>query len=570
MPVAKRVSNNLVLKGFSAIPDLLTHDSFYGSIGNTKNLTGGRYRPLSLVSFAVEVSVFGKNPFVHHLINVLLFAITAIILLKFLRRFIFVNEPVAAFVTTLLFVVHPIHTEVVANIKSRDEIFSLLFLLLTLHFLLRYLKENKQQALLIQSLLFYLLAMFSKENGLIFAVLIPCTIYFFTSEKPKSIASTSIPFLAVAIFYLFIRFTLLGFRNNEVAEVMDNPYLMATTVQKTATILFVFLQYLRLLIFPYPLSYDYSFNQIPYQQLTNPQVATSMLLVAALLIVLFRSLKSKNLIGWNILFFFGTFVLVSNLFFNVGAPMAERFMYQASVPFLIAVVLAGRSIHARLKNVSVTSPVFLLLLSAIFISASYATIARNAEWKTDDSLFLHDVKTVPNSARANTYAGVALVRISDSVKDSAEKTKNILAALGYFRVARSIEADYLPTLLNMGVAYSRIDSPEAAEAVWNIARTKEPLNPTFKTYDEYLSQTYYRRGLKSGAEKNYASAIRDLEKSVQYDATNANGWYNLGGAYYSVQDYSHAKTAWEKALQLNPDLPQAQQGLNAISHLPLQ
>src|SRR5262249_33436568 len=72
--------NKLVMKGVSGIPDILTHDSFFGSIGDTKNLSGGRYRPLSLVCYAVEVSMFGQKPMPDHLINVLLYAFTCLVL----------------------------------------------------------------------------------------------------------------------------------------------------------------------------------------------------------------------------------------------------------------------------------------------------------------------------------------------------------------------------------------------------------------------------------------------------------------------------------------------------------
>src|SRR3982750_3652930 len=72
--------NKFVQKGISGIPDIISHDSFYGSIGDSKNLTGGRYRPLSLVMYAVEVSFFGNNTSVHHFFNILFYALTCVVL----------------------------------------------------------------------------------------------------------------------------------------------------------------------------------------------------------------------------------------------------------------------------------------------------------------------------------------------------------------------------------------------------------------------------------------------------------------------------------------------------------
>lgn len=560
--------NQFVMKGITGIPDILTHDSFYGSIGDTKNLTGGRYRPFSLISFAIEVSFFGKNPFIHHLINVLLYALTAIVLLNFLDKFIFTKQQIAAFITTLLFVIHPIHTEVVANIKSRDEIFSLLFLLLTLNYLLRYLKESRRVAHFYLAMLFYLFALLSKENGLIFIVMIPLTIFCFTDRKFRQIIFPSLPFIAMAVAYVLVRFALLGTRNNEVGEVMDNPYVLATDAQKYATVLFVFLKYLLLLFFPHPLTYDYSYHQIPYRDFGDPAVLLSLLIYLFAGVYALIRLRKKDIFSWCIFFFFGTLFIVSNVFVNVGAPMAERFLYQASVPFLIAIVeLAGRILllFKIPKAVSLTG--LSILLTVILIAGSYATITRNADWKSDETLFLHDVKISSNSARANTYAGVALIRLSDERKDSSEKKIHAMKSLDYFRKAQVIKPDYIPTLINMGVAYSRLDSIDAAETAWNKLRSIEPDNSNLKQYDEFLFQSFYFRGLDEGRQKNFFASVIDLEKAVKYKPYDANAWYNLGGAYFSVKNFARARMAWEKALQIDSDLVQAQQGLSAIKRM---
>jgi len=558
-------NNKLVLKGMSGIPDILTHDSFYGSIGDTKNLAGGRYRPLALVSYAIEVSLFGESPFIHHLINVLLYALTCIVLLQFLSKFIFPKNETAAQITTLLFVLHPIHTEVVANIKSRDEIFSLLFLLLTLHFLLRYLIESKKRSHFFYSLIFYFLSLFSKENGVIFIVMIPLTIFFFTNKKWNENIKISFGFSAILVFYLVVRIALLGVRNNQVTEVMDNPYVLATVPQKLATIIYVMVLYLQLMLLPYPLTYDYSYHQIPYREINDPLVIFSFMIYMGLGAFALWSFSKKDLISWCLIFFFGTLFLVSNLFFNIGAPLADRFLYQASVPFLIAFTEFFRRMFSQLKISSAAQRVIVVsFLVIVIIPSSYQIFVRNQDWKTDQTLFLHDVKISSQSARANTYAGVALVRLGDAASDTATKRKDAREALVYFKRSMQIKDDYLPTLLNMGVAYSRIDSSDAAEKSWNRARAIDPNDPNLKGYDHYLYEVYFTKGMQAGKVKNYDDAISNLEKAVNYEPTNADGWYNLGGAYFTVNNYQKAKECWEKTLQINPNYSDAQHGLSAL------
>ena len=138
------VDNVFTSKGLSGIKDLFTSDTFYGFFnqsGKDNLVQGGRYRPLSLATFALEVELFGMKPGVSHWINSLLYALLGLLVFSVLNR-LFKDQRqgvVIAFWSTLLFVVHPLHTEVVANIKGRDEILALGFALLALDSAIKYL-----------------------------------------------------------------------------------------------------------------------------------------------------------------------------------------------------------------------------------------------------------------------------------------------------------------------------------------------------------------------------------------------------------------------------------------------
>jgi hypothetical protein len=172
--------NKYTQAGLKGIKNILTQDSFAGSQGDLRILEGGRYRPLSIVTFALEYQVFGKNPFWGHLGNTVLYALLCIILLKLLNKHIFPARPLIAFLAAAIFTMHPVHSEAVANIKSRDEILSLLFLGLTLYYGLDALKSNRK-ILAVLSLFFFALALLSKENGLTFLFILPLAAYVFTN-----------------------------------------------------------------------------------------------------------------------------------------------------------------------------------------------------------------------------------------------------------------------------------------------------------------------------------------------------------------------------------------------------
>jgi tetratricopeptide (TPR) repeat protein len=578
--------NAIVQQGIRGIPDILAKDSFYGSIGESAYLTGHRYRPLPLITYALEVSLFGLNPFVHHAVNMLLYALTGLILLRFLRGHVFPTYPLAALATTLLFIFHPLHTEVVANIKSRDELLSLLFLLLTLHYLLAHVRPQGStkdassrtggkdaslghtptgKASLLKAGLCFALALLSKENGVVFVLIVPLTLYILGRSSISRSLRGAAPFVAIAAGYVLLRFLLLGAQSREVTEVMDNPYLFASMAQKFATILFVFVKYLGLLFFPHPLTYDYSFRQIPYRTFGEPVVWGGALMLLGLLAYAIRGTLKRDLLAWCAFFFLVTWVLVSGTFFNIGAPMAERFMYQASVPFTIALVeCMRRAMEALPTHANRIRPVFFASGIVLLSAGGYATITRNRVWRSGDELLLHDVTTSANSARANTYAGVACIHLSDAANEPAAKRAYALQAIAYIRRSEAIKPMYVPNYLNLGVAYMRLDDLTRAEAAWDTARVLDPQSGLLKQYDGYLFDLYYRRGLKAGADRDNAGAIIDLRKALKYGPGKADAWYNLGGAYYTIGDTAQARNCWERTLQLDPRNAGAQQGLGAL------
>src|SRR3569833_2945034 len=98
----------------------------------------------------------------HHFFQVFWFAVSLVILLWFLRECIFRGNTDIAFLAAFLFAIHPIHTEVIANVKSRDEIFSLMFICLTIIFYFRF-DDTRTIKNLIWAGIFFFLALLSKE-----------------------------------------------------------------------------------------------------------------------------------------------------------------------------------------------------------------------------------------------------------------------------------------------------------------------------------------------------------------------------------------------------------------------
>lgn len=110
-------NHRLTSKGVCAIPEIFTSPYYQDDMGYAYE-----YRPVVLATFAIEHSLFGDNPFVSHLFNLLLYAACCVLLYKVLQSLSSTFTPVFSLAVALLFASHPSHTEVVSSIKNRDEI----------------------------------------------------------------------------------------------------------------------------------------------------------------------------------------------------------------------------------------------------------------------------------------------------------------------------------------------------------------------------------------------------------------------------------------------------------------
>ena len=554
--------NKYVKKGPSGIHNLLTKDSFYGHYGQAAHLAGGRWRPLSLVLLAIEYPFFGLTPSVYHVNNVLFYTLCCLAFFALLRKYLLKDNSFAAFGAAILFAIHPIHTEVVANIKSLDELMSLLLLLTTLYYSLNYINEGRNAKDLLIALAAYFFALLAKENGITFFALLPLTFYCFTKDNYKNALLNSLPYIGVGLAYLFMRLQIVT-GSEPSTELLNAPYLYATADEKIATKLYVLGKYLYMLFVPYPLSYDYSYSQIPYVTFKNVWVIASALVYLALAAASVIALRTKSVLAYGALFYLCSISIVSNFVADIGTTMGERFLFQPSIGFTICMGL--------LLSYCATAPVVrnIVLATILVVTAvyAYAVVNRNADWRSDETLFLHDAKVATASVKANYFAGIALINSADKETDTVAKTKQLKEALYYFKKAMQIDTTIPEIFLNEGVAYSRLNDIENAEKSWDRVRALSPNSKDLKQDEAYLHSVYSKMAREQSEKKNYEKAIYYARKGIRYDSLDVNLWFNLGGQYFILHDYQNARLAWQKTLSVDSTFALAIQGikdLNAI------
>ena len=436
--------NKFTKKGFGGLKDHFTHDMFEGFFGErgARLVSGGRYRPLSMASLTVEYEIMrrirgdkrgeitDKNviiggehdpylaPMLSHGINILLFALTCIllynILLQIIPRKYSITTPLGIlsvpFLATLLYAAHPLHTEAVSNIKGRDEVMCMLFTLLSLLAALKYVKTQKIVHL-VWGILVFFLALLSKENAITFLAVIPLTYFFFTKAQVKDyVLTVGLYLIPVAIFLLLRnKYTQAGLTQDS-PEILNNPFLLATVGERYATTILTFLLYFKLLVFPHPLTHDYYFNQIPLVNFDDPWVILSIVITVGLVVYAFLNLMKKSVASYAILFYFITFSIASNVLFTVGVLMNERFIYMSSLGFCILVAFLLVQSKDRFK---VSSNVILGIFVVILSLYSVKTFSRNFDWKDSFTLFRRDCIHSPNSAKIQTSVGGDLTKAAD-------------------------------------------------------------------------------------------------------------------------------------------------------------
>lgn len=477
--------NRFVEKGFEGIRDILGKDTFLGYKpyeGNEGAVVGSRYRPLSLVTFAIETqfqkipeevmagvqqknaesieqyrAIIDQRKKVSHFINALLYALTAILLFRVIaevwpevenkRWFLGL-----AFVATALFVAHPLHVEAVANIKGRDEILALILALFTLFFSFRYVRTENILNLVVSGVMFYL-GIMGKENAITFFAAIPLALWFFSKAKkdPLKILIAMIPLAAVVFIYIIHRKMVFGSLlggSKPVTELMNNPFVEMTFLQRYAAIFHTLLLYVKLLFFPHPLTHDYYPYQIPIGNWGNWQSILGLLLYLGMFGVAIWQGGKNKLISFSIFFYLFTLSIVSNLVFPIGTFMNDRFMYMPSVGFCLLIgYLLTRKVPELMKGKEQVAMGVTLGVAVLFVAGfSVKTIQRVPVWENATTLNSAAIKVSTESARANQFYAYSLYEQAQVEPDREKKKALVDTAMVYVSKALEIYPGYTEAL----------------------------------------------------------------------------------------------------------------------------
>lgn len=495
--------NIYVQKGLAGLREIFSYDSFMGHFKTPKFvLEGGRYRPLSLATFALEIEIFGKDkPEIGHFINVLLYGFTGVFLYRILAGLFPLAEGgrwyfSAAFLGALLFVFHPLHVECVANIKGRDEILALLGSLGALYATLKYFDTQRSYWLAVSGIAMFL-GLLAKENALTFLAVVPLTAWFFARVPAGRAFAASWPLWVATLLFLFIRYRALGYMLNPgktVDDLMNNPFLGMNGGEKFATIFLTLGWYIKLLFVPHPLTHDYYPYHVPKVNWTDWKALLSFAAYAAMTVWAVMNLKKRPLPAYAILFFVLTLSIVSNLFVSVGTFMNERFLYMPSVAFcLLAGWFLARQLPAWLKETP-DRPYILGIGAALLVVGlyGYRTWTRVPDWKDALSLNTSAVRTSPGSARSHLFYVTAIYEsFYKDMKNDAEKAPWVDTMEYHINRALEINPKYGSAWqMKSAIVAARFEQDHQMDKLFHefdIILDKIPNNAAFrKFFNEYM------------------------------------------------------------------------------------
>jgi tetratricopeptide (TPR) repeat protein len=381
----------------------------------------------------------------------------------------------------------------------------------------------------------------------------------------------TVPYAAVAIVYVALRLNAIGFHMVAPSEILSNPYLYATVDQALATKLAVLLRYAALLVFPYPLSSDYSYRQIPYVDFSSLLPWLSLVVHGAVLAWGVLLLRRRDIRAFAVFFYLGTLAIVSNVIIDIGAFMGERLVYHASLGFVLIVAWAALAL-ARRAGFEVaaaasarTAGITLVVVSAVvMLAASAWTVERNSDWKNDFTLFTRDVVTGPNSAVLNANASLYFLAEAEKPQNAGRREALLKSAIAHLEKAIEIHPKFASAHINLGLALFRLDRLDDAEREWRLADKLRARDPVVAKNLVALGQTYFNRGLDDGSNGRFEPALALFDKAVRLDPGNAAIWTNIGKSRYWLKDYAGAREAWEHALKLEPGRRDAVSGLAAL------
>ena len=490
------------------------------------------WHPLTWWSHMLDYALFGMNPGLHHVTNLLFHILATLLLFLFLKRItgaFWQSGFVAA-----LFALHPLQVESVAWVSERKNVLCAFFWMLTLWGYIRYVEKPTFRRYL-STLLFFILGLMAKPMvvTLPFVLLLldywPLGRFHQTGKRPISYPAVweKIPFFLLSAASSAVTLVAQQ-RGGSIGSAAVYPF-----GERVANALLSYTKYIGKMVWPFELTVFYPFPPV----MPGWQVAGAFLLLAAISFWVIKGARQRPyaVVGW--LWYLGTLVPVIGLVQVGSQAMADRYTYLPLIGlFMIAAWgISEFSARRRIKKVWLTASAGVLL--SLLITTTWRQVGY---WENSVALFSRALAVTTDNPVAHNNLGYTL-----STQGKFEK------AITHYLEALRLYPDSAVAHYNLGNALGNLDKP--SQAIYHYLEVLR-LNPKHTGAHNNLGNVLAKQGKLNDAVKHYSAALK-------IDPENPKTYKNFGAVLVRLGRLGEAIPLFREALQIYPDYPDAHSDL---------
>jgi len=504
-----QIIQNPAVQSLQNLPTFFSGGTFY--IGPGYEQVGIYYKPLLSTAFAFLYTFFGPNNFVFHLFQLMLYIANACIIFLLFKKFFKIP---LAFLLALVFLIHPVNSEVALYISDSQDVMFLFFGISALIILEKF--HSKKAILLISFLLF--LSILSKETGVLLIFMSLVYAFMFKRGSLYKLLGFLIPFLCLYAYLLLS------------AHSLATPFGHTKLIDRFISMPAIFLFYLKIFIFPYSLavSYQWLYTQIDFLHFYLPLLIDLLVLLIIYKIGFLLYKKDPHKIFKAYLFFciwFVAGVLFHLQIIPLDQTVSDRYFYFPIIGLLGMTGVAFDAFNLRInKKWAMSITIIILLLLGL------RTFVRTFDFRSDLILSSHDIKyskeaTALEDNMSNDYYHMgnykeAIIHAESSIKQQPNDliAYNLIGA-SYFSLHdyKDAKIAYLKSI-QLGDYYVVYDN--LATLSLQYGNLKEDINfiknKSLKKFPQD-GRLWLILGILNYREGNKQEAINNLETAYEYN-----------------------------------------------------
>ncbi len=530
------ISRNInFISDFKNIPELFTTSCFYVN-------DFSYYRPCLTLSFALESVFSGKNIKLYHLTNIILFILSIYLMYIFLIR-LNQNKLILKFIC-LIIAVHPAFSSCIAWIPARNDTILAIFIFLSFISLTDYINSGKNTNLL-AFLLYFAIALFTKETSLILIPAYVFFIYIFKLPLKKQYTLKILPgmFFIIAV-YLYLRSISTSGLNINISDWQ----------QYSADILNGTMIYLYKFLIP---------DHIPvmlYNIQINPSVLTAnIIFLSFLLLNYYKKFIRIEYIIFGLIWLL--FWLLPTFLMNDYVLLFHRFL----LPSAGLALLFSEFINNIILKYGMSKKYFITVFIILFGTYSYASYIQADKYKNSAVYW------------ANAYSDAPAYHVAcHGIAKEYMEIKNYEKALEFLSAAEKYSPNrYLLDIAAVFLYQQKLDEAEKLLlksiksnpftkdlAYGNLSKLYLQKNDVKKAlyyaqagYDLNKNDIEFSKLLITVYKMNneFEKALNICFELLKHDKTNAQYYYTIGVLYEALADYKNALKFINEGLKFAPE-----------------